>query len=315
MPRAFGLLPELCLAAAGLTLFAAMLAGPRYRAIAHRVLIGFVVAALLACLATYSAADDFLFLAYRLDAYTQYAKAIVLATIVLALAVEPAAGAGPAGEPILRVCAALTLAGVVGATDLVFFWLLWEATAVALLMEAATRGTVRRAEVGRWIGSAVAAGLGIALLAGRAGTTRLADVADWAPELLTLPVAAGGALLVATAVLWRGGLAPVEAVLALYGSRPDRSVALWRQAQWTAGLAAVFKAVAVAFEPALGASGLVVLAAVLMVGLVAAAFVFAFRAAERNGRLRPQALVATLALAAVAVGLGVWARAAATALP
>ncbi len=307
-------LPELALAPALLVAFAAVLwGGPNAGRAARTAWLAGAAAALAAALRTHAAADDFLFGAYRVDAFTQFAKALVVAGSLVAAfagrAEDAAFGAARATGPFLRLAAPTSLVAAASAADLVVLWLLVELATVAHLIAAATEGrwathahAVRRL-VAAWLPTAAVFALGVVMVGARHGTTRFAELEG---------VAAGvGPPLVLIAVLARAGLAPWRAAAALREVGEPVAMPVFAGASWWT------LAVAIAIRlAALNSSAPADWAAPALVALVAVPAGLAALATLRGpGTGSRGAVVPLLVAAGLVVAAVPWAREAAAALP
>lgn len=189
MSRFAVLLPELLLALAlALMALAALAGGPRRGRWSRR----FVTAGLLGSLGAASwtlatgASDDFLFAAYRIDGFSQLAKALVAALVLLA----NLAGRGDDGQwadargdsPLFAGLTAMGLTMTASAADLVVLLLTLEVAGLAFVGHVAAGGRragaespARRVLIPRLAATALMF-TGVVLLAGIAGSTRFDDV-------------------------------------------------------------------------------------------------------------------------------------------
>jgi NADH-quinone oxidoreductase subunit N len=308
--------PELALAAALLVAFGAVLAaGERAGRVARGAWLGGAVAALIGAAATAGAADDFLFAAYRVDAFTQYAKGLVLAGAVLAALAgrgeTGAFGAARATAPFLRLAAVTTLVAAASAADLLLLWVLFELVAVAHVTALATEGrwstnerAVRRL-VAAWLPTSLVLGLGVMVTAARMETTRFVELEGAVPPL--------GVLLVLIALLARAGLAPLSAAVALARAPATATMpVLAGSAGWVLAVAVATRVATLGSEAPAAWAGpaLVALAAV-----PAALAVLALARPASGARPHGQVVRAALAGAAIMAAAAVWAPYAARALP
>ena len=219
MTRWLSLGPELCLAAANTLGFLALLVGgPRAGRLAHRALSWGVALALLAAIATLVAGNDAVWLmeAWRAEPRAQLFKALILAGALVSVRVShggedwrPERVTGP----LFRLGCVSGLIAVAGAGDVLVLWLACDVASAALVLEIATAGRWSRREklvrrmVAAWLPASLVMLLGLVIVAGVAGSTRLVDLELALPGYRTEPaVLAGlalaiGSLLVRTARL------------------------------------------------------------------------------------------------------------------
>lgn len=276
MNRLVALAPELALVWTSVTLFA-MMPGRRRRASGVVLVVG-GIAALAAAIGTIGVSDEFLYLAYRVDAYSQVAKAIVMAGLVLASTARGATGhPEPAAEDqFFLAVAALGLVAAASLVDVLALFLALEITSVAML---ALAGLGSLADGHRGWGrltrtsltpSALGA-LGLALLVGATGATRLADITSAVGADAAQPAAFAGAALFLCGFLVRWGAAPFYAWLPHLLRDPSPRVALFAGTSIWMGLGVVIVRLVAALAP-LGHSLAVLLALVAVVAFLFGTF-------------------------------------------
>lgn len=325
MPRFVALAPEIVLGV-GLAVSCVSLLRGGHRAgrMARLALLAAALGALVAALLTRNVVDEFLFLAYRIDAFSQYSKALVLGAVLLAAV---AGGTKPpwhderVGAPFFGMVAAAGAVAAASATDLVLLWLSLEAVGVAFVLTAAAEGewSSRAAaihdELMRWLAPSLLVMLGLVLVAALAGTTRFTDLADLAQDVQSEPAGAAGMLMVLAGLAWRAGLAPVTAARQFTARQEGSERAALGVSVWIALAAIGVRFLAVALEPWLGRMGIAVLVGLLAFGVLVPAFTLWVRATREDAR-RPVLLTASVAgLGLAAAAFAAWAWEASAALP
>jgi len=213
--RYLSLSGEMVLAAANMVAFVALLLpGGRGGRAAHRALTWGAAAALLAVLATLVLKLDAVWLmeAWRAEPAAQAFKAVILAGALVSVResrhsedwrVERATG------PVFRLVCVSGLVVAAGAGDLLVLWLAIDVATAALVLEIATAGRWSRRErlvrrmMTAWLPSSLVMLLGIIVLAGLGGSTRLVDLELVLPALRGEPAVAVAIALVAVSVLVR----------------------------------------------------------------------------------------------------------------
>lgn len=254
MSRFVALVPELALALTALALFAMMPGRGRRAAGLVVVVAGFV--ALAAALFTLGASEEFLYLAYRVDAFSQAAKAAVILGMLLAAVAggAPARQDLAAEEAFFLVVAATGLVAAVSLVETLSLFLAVEITSAAMLVLA--RLGTSAAEYPGWgrlirisVTPSALMALGLALLVGATGATNLGDIASALELGAPQPAALAGALLFLAGLLVRWGAAPFYAWLPFLFRDPSPRVALFAgTALWT-GLGAVVLRLVAALSP------------------------------------------------------------------
>jgi NADH-quinone oxidoreductase subunit N len=252
--RVVGLAPEVALVLTAITLFVMMPGGSR-RAPLVVVVVGGVVA-LAAAVATLGVGDEFLYVAYRVDAFSQAAKAVVLAGMLLAVGVG---GAAARPEPLAEdyfflVAAALGLSAAASLADTLALFLALEIASAAMVALAGL-GSLADGHrgCGRLVRTSLApsalGALGLALLTGATGATRLADVTAALAGDAPQPAALAGAALVLAGLLVRWGAAPFYAWCPWLMRDSSPLVALFAGTALWAGVGAVIVRLVLAFAP------------------------------------------------------------------
>lgn len=310
--RAAALLPELALLLALGLSFLALLGGTARAGRLARAAWAFgATAALVAAIATVGRADDFLFGAYRVDAFSQLIKAMVMCgALAAAYAARHEHDARVTG-PFLRLASVTALVAAASAADLVLLWILLELSTLAHVIVVASEG--RRSDnerelrslVAAWLPTSVVFALGAVIAGAEAETTRFAEIEGLLPAL--------GGMLICIAVLVRVALAPLRAALAIARGGEGVPMAVLAGASWwTLGVAVTIRVAA------LSSSLPEVWAVPALIALAAVPAALASLVITRPGLTgrRPGSVV----LAAL-IGLGVfagaiaWAPAAGAALP
>lgn len=314
--RALALLPELVLAVAMVPAFAAVLSGGAHAGrLARGAWVAGAAGALAAAVASIAVADDFFFSAYRVDAFSQLVKALVLVG-ALAAAMRSRADDGAWGDaratgPLLRLLAVSTFVAAASAADLLLLWVLFEVAAVAHLVTVATEGRwslhegqVRRL-VATWLPTAVIFALGCVMAGAEAETTRFDELEGALPS--------PGGLLVFVAVLARAGLQPWQAAVALARGGEGAGVAVLSGASWwTLAVAVAIRVAALSGDaPAAWATPALIALAAVPAGIAALVVTGPALPARSRGRL----VFAGLVGAAVFIGALAWAPLAGAALP
>ncbi len=254
MSRLVALAPELVLALTALALFA-MMPGQGRRAPLIVTAAG-GMAALAAALATLGVADEFLYTAYRVDAFSQAVKVVVLAGLVLASLVGGrAARPQPLAEDgFFLVVAALGLVAAASLADTLGLFLALEISSAAMVVLAGL-GSLANGHRGwgRLLRTSLAptalGALGLALLTGATGATRLADITAALTADAAQPAALAGATLVLAGLLVRWGAAPFYAWCPWLMRDPSPLVALFAASALWAGVGAVLVRLVLAFAP------------------------------------------------------------------
>ena len=254
MSRVVGLAPEVALVLTAIMLFVMMPGGSRRAPLVVAVVGGIV--ALAAAVATLGVGDEFLYVAYRVDAFSQAVKAVVLAGMLVAAGVGgTATRPGPRAEELFfLVVAALGLAAAASLADTLALFLALE-IASAAMMALAGLGIVAEGRRG-WgrlvrttlVPSALGA-LGLALLTGATGATRLTDVTAALAGDAAHPAALAGAALVLAGLLVRWGAAPFYAWCPWLMRDASPLVALFAGTAGWAGVGAVFVRLVLTFAP------------------------------------------------------------------
>lgn len=272
MSRLVALVPEVALLLTALALFA-MMPGRGSRAAGLVVVAGGIVA-LAAALLTLGASEEFLYLAYRVDAFSQTAKVGVILGMLLA-AVLGGAPARPdlaAEEAFFLVIAATGLVAAVSLVETLSLFLAVEITSAAMLVLARIGSSgAEHPGWGRLIRTSLTpsalTALGLALLVGATGATNLGDIASALGAGAPQPAAVAGAVLFLGGLLVRWGAAPFYAWLPYLFRDPSPRVALFAgTALWT-GLGVVVVRLVVALSP-LGRPLALFLALVAVIAIV-----------------------------------------------
>jgi formate hydrogenlyase subunit 3/multisubunit Na+/H+ antiporter MnhD subunit len=310
--RATALLPEGALfSALALAFMAAVVGGPRAGRLAKAAWGGGAAVGLLAAVLTVGEADDFLFGAYRVDAFSQFVKALVLAGALAAVHAGRTEHAARVTGPFLRLASVTALVAAASAADLLLLWLLCELATVAHIVVVGGEGRwssnerAVRALVAAWLPTALVFALGTVIAAAAAETTRFAQIEGVFP--------AAGGLLILVALVARAGLAPWRAAVAIAGGAEGMPIAVLAGASlWTLLVAAAIR-VAALLAGASGAWTIPALIALAAVPAGMAALVVTRGAAPRPGRL-PGVVAALIGLAVFSGALAL-APAAGAALP
>lgn len=216
MTRLLSVSVELCLLAAGLVAFGALLApGSGAGRVAFRAMVGGAAAALLTSLATMALRLDVVWLmdAWRVDTTTQAVKAVIAAGLLASvLATRQDSDEWHlvrAVGPFFRLAAAGAMTAAASAGDLIVLWLALDIATAALLLAVAVGGrwSAREKSVRRmvqvWLPSSVLMLLGVILLTAVSGATRLVDLEAVLPELRRSPVVVLGVALVLGSIVGR----------------------------------------------------------------------------------------------------------------
>jgi NADH-quinone oxidoreductase subunit N len=279
------LLPELLLALALFVAYGVLVfAGERRGRTARRALVAGAVLALAACGVTLGQAEDFLFAGYRVDAFTQFAKAVVLLGLVAAVLLEWRDEGRWADErgvaPFFLGAGALSLLVAVSAGDLVLLLLALEAASGALVLLVALGGrwAAHEQAVRRLVAQGAAAtglgALGVVLLAAFAGTTKLADLGTELAGTAHEPALLAGAAALLLAVGFRLGAVPFHAWAPAVNRIAESGVAAFAATAVWAGAVAVVLRLAAATENQI--AGLPVLLLALGVAAMAVGVATAF---------------------------------------
>lgn len=234
MSRWAALLPEAALALTAAALFPLMAVRPwpRRGPWARRVLAGGAFLAVAASVMTRGASEEFLWTAYRVDAFSQLAKAAVAAFLLVAALAQEV----EAGTALFLAVAALGLAAAAGTAELMALVLAIEIASLSLgisvALAAAAGGTPSQA--GRVISAGLTSSavtiLGVVLLAAATQATRLSGLAV---EPGQEAAALAGAAILTCGLLLRLGAAPVRCWLPyLYRDAAGAVVAMAGGAAW-----------------------------------------------------------------------------------
>lgn len=325
MPRAVSLLPELVVVLGLAFAFGALLAGiPRAGRVARTALRVTALAGLLAAVLTRNMVDEYLFLAYRIDSFSQYAKALVFSAALLPLVAAPGFSEhddARFGAPFFSLVATAGAVAAASAADLLLLWLVLEAVGVAFVLTAAAEGEWRarerlmEGELVRWLVPSMLMMLGIVMVGALAGTTRFTDLTDLISDVQAEPAGSAGMLMVLAALGWRAGFAPLQAARSFargdaFGGRVALAVAVWT------ALAALFVRMAVvALEGWVTRAAIAFLVGALSFGVLAVAFGAWMRSGSAEPRRPVVAIASVIGLGLAAAAFAAWAFEAAGALP
>jgi NADH-quinone oxidoreductase subunit N len=214
------LLPEIVLAAAGLAVFGALMAGVRRATLARWIAQGGAVLLLAACLATVGAEEEFFSATYRVDAFSQLVKAAVALGFALALFVTAAARGqrddARAETWFFLLTSTAGLVVMASAVEAVALYLALEIASFSLfvlvpLREGDGRGAGKEAGLKFLVVGLAASAvtlLGLSILIGLTGTTMLRAMGAALPGLAASPVVLLGLALFTAGFLFKVAVFP-----------------------------------------------------------------------------------------------------------